>query len=426
MMKMSQNKMPKESGIDHSISFLREGYLYISNRRRSFNSDVFETRLLGKKAICMGGEEAAELFYDTEKFERKNAFPKRVLDTLLGRNSVLSLDGEAHKRRKGMFMSIMTPNELRRLMDITKQEWNNTIEQWTTQKKQIVLYDEARVMLTKVACEWAGVPISNDDKELKEKAKLLSTLFESPASLGFSFLKGKEARNKAESWIVELVTQVRDKKITPEENTALYQFSFHRDLDGNLLPSPTVAVEILNILRPLVAISIYICYVALALHQHPDEIEKVKRNDDYAKMFIQEVRRYYPFFPVIPGIVKKDFTWKDYDFKKGTLTMLDIYGTNHDPKIWNNPDLFQPSRFMNWDSNPFSFIPQGGGDHYLGHRCAGEWITIDVMKIALDVFANHITYELPKQDLSYSFANMPSMPKSKIIMQNIQKRPLLA
>lgn len=419
---MSQNKMPKESGIDKSISFMREGYLYILNRRKSFQSDVFETRLLGKKAICMGGQEAAELFYDTEKFERNNAFPKRVLDTLLGRNSVLTLDGEAHKRRKGMFMSIMTPNELKRLKDLTKLEWNNTIEQWTNQK-QIVLYDEARVMLTKVACKWAGVPLPNNDKEIKEKAKLLATLFESPATLGISFLKGKEARNQAEHWIVELVTQVRDKKLSPDENTALYQFSWHRDLDGNLLPSPTVAVEILNILRPLVAISIYICYVALALHHHPEEANKVKSNGvDYAKMFIQEVRRYYPFFPVIPAIVKKDFTWKDYQFKKGTLTMLDVYGTNHDPKIWNNPDLFQPSRFKNWDGNPFSFIPQGGGDHYLGHRCAGEWITMDVMKIALDVFVNHITYELPKQDLSYSFANMPSLPKSKIILKNVQKQ----
>lgn len=418
---MSQNHMPKESGIDKSISFLREGYLYILNRRRSFHSDVFETRLLGKKAICMGGQEAVELFYDSEKFERRNAAPKRMLDTLIGRGSVLSLDGEAHKHRKAMFMNVMTPYELDRLKHLTRQEWHVAIEKWT-QQKEIVLYDEARVMMTKVACQWAGVPIPNNDKELKEIAKLLATLFESPATLGISFFQGKEARNEAESWIVELVTQVRDKKLSPDENTALYQFSWHRDLDGNLLPSPIVAVEILNILRPIVAISIYICYVVLALHHHPEEVAKVQSNEDYAGMFIQEVRRYYPFFPVIPALVKKDFTWKDFQFKQGTLTMLDVYGTNHDPKLWDNPELFQPTRFANWDANPFSFIPQGGGDHYLGHRCAGEWITIDVMKISLDILVNHFTYELPKQDLSYSLVNMPSLPKSKIILQNIQKR----
>ena len=49
-------KMPREEGIDHSLSLMREGYMYILNKRRSFNSDIFETRLLGKKAICMGGK----------------------------------------------------------------------------------------------------------------------------------------------------------------------------------------------------------------------------------------------------------------------------------------------------------------------------------------------------------------------------------
>ena len=418
---MPQNKMPKERGIDKSISFMREGYLYILNRRRSFHSDIFETRLLGKKAICMGGKEAAEIFYDTEKFERKNAFPKRVLDTLLGRGSVLSQDDNAHMHRKAMFMAVMTPHELDRLKNLTKEEWQSAINQWT-KKKQIVLYDEAIVMMTKVACRWAGVPLPNNEKEIKEIAQMLASLFESPASLGITFLKGKEARNDAESWIVELVTKVRDQKLAPEKNTALYQFSEARDENGNLLPSPIVAVEILNILRPIVAISVYICFVALAIHHYPEEAQKVQGSEEYAQMFIQEVRRYYPFFPAILAIVKKDFTWKDFQFKKGTLTMLDVYGTNHDPKLWDNPDIFQPERFNNWDGNPFSFIPQGGGDHYLGHRCAGEWITIDVMKISLDFLANHITYELPKQDLSYSFVNMPSLPKSKLILQKVQKR----
>ena len=58
----NKNQMPREEGIDHSLSLLREGYMYILNRRHSFNSDIFETRLLGKKAICMGGKEAAEVF----------------------------------------------------------------------------------------------------------------------------------------------------------------------------------------------------------------------------------------------------------------------------------------------------------------------------------------------------------------------------
>ncbi|CUX31589.1 Fatty-acid peroxygenase [Clostridium sp. C105KSO13] len=45
---LNTRQIPKEEGIDHSLGLMREGYMYILNRRRSFNSDVFETRLLGK------------------------------------------------------------------------------------------------------------------------------------------------------------------------------------------------------------------------------------------------------------------------------------------------------------------------------------------------------------------------------------------
>src|SRR5690625_2533289 len=118
--RMSNTKqMPREEGIDHSLNLMREGYMYISNRRHSFNSDIFETRLLGKKAICMGGKEAAELFYDTEKFKRKGATPSRVVQSFFGGYSVQTLDGDAHKHRKDMLMSVMTPDKLEELINIT-------------------------------------------------------------------------------------------------------------------------------------------------------------------------------------------------------------------------------------------------------------------------------------------------------------------
>lgn len=65
--------IPRERVLDNTLTMLLEGYHYIPNRRRRFQSDIFQTRLLGQKVICMGGEEAAEIFYDQEKFTRKGA-----------------------------------------------------------------------------------------------------------------------------------------------------------------------------------------------------------------------------------------------------------------------------------------------------------------------------------------------------------------
>ena len=55
--------------------------------------------------FCIGGKEAAEIFYDDEKFLRNGVAPKRVQKTLFGVGGVQSLDNEAHRHRKEMFMS---------------------------------------------------------------------------------------------------------------------------------------------------------------------------------------------------------------------------------------------------------------------------------------------------------------------------------
>lgn len=414
-----KNPIPHEEGVDHTLNLLREGYRFILNRRRSFNSDVFETRLLGKKAICLGGKDAAEIFYDPDKFKREGAAPNRVKQTLFGKKAVQTLDGEMHKQRKEMFMSLMSQDNLHRLKEIAREQWETIIEKWI-QKDQIIFYEEVQEVLCRTACQWAGVPVSDD--EMKDVTNDLVAMYESPAALGSNHWKGRTARNRIEKRIQQLVDKVRNKQIQIPDYAALYKFASYRQENGMLLDEETVAMEVINILRPIVAISIFINFLLLALHHYPEEkIKLLSDNREYAHMFIQEVRRYYPFFPFAAALVKNEFMWKGYRFEENTLTLLDLYGTNHDPEVWENPDLFLPQRFENWEGSPFGFIPQGGGEYLTGHRCAGEWATIEILEVSLDYLLKKIEYDIPDQDLSYSLTSIPSIPHSKIILQNIKK-----
>lgn len=415
-----ESNMPKEDGIDNSLSLMREGYMYISNRRHSFNSNIFKTRLLGKEAICMVGKDAAEVFYDNEKFIRHNVAPNRAIQTLFGKNSVQTLDGEEHQHRKAMLMSMMTSDKLEKLMTIAHKQWELALDKWS-QMEQVVFYEEVQQIMCRTACEWAGVPVEAD--KVEKLAKDLGALYESAGAAGPNHWLGRNARNRIEKSLEKLIVNVRNDELHPPEHSALHTFSWHRDLNGKLLEPATAAVEVINILRPIVAISIYISFMALALHHFPDEKEKLKTGDEqYAHMFIQEIRRFYPFFPFAMAKVKEDFVWNDYTFEKGTFTLLDLYGTNQDPDFWENPSEFKPERFIDWEENPFNFIPQGGGDYYIGHRCAGEWVTINIMKVSLDFLANKMDYDVPEQDLSFSLVSMPSIPKSKIMIENVKRK----
>lgn len=121
----------------------------------------------------MGGKEAAEIFFDPEKFKREGAAPNRLVQTLFGKNGVQSLDGQNHKRRKEMFMSLMSPNELKRLTDIAKEEWKTVVEKWG-QMDQVILYEEAKEIMCRTACQWAGVLVQEND--VKRLTKNLMTL----------------------------------------------------------------------------------------------------------------------------------------------------------------------------------------------------------------------------------------------------------
>ncbi|PAV31566.1 cytochrome P450 [Virgibacillus profundi] len=416
----STNQIPRDEGLDLSLSLLSEGYQFIPNRVRRFNSDIFQTRLMGQKVICISGKEAGEVFYDPERFQRKGAAPNRIRESLFGEAGVQGLDGSAHQHRKDLFMSLMTPQSLSVLNDLTIEQWEMAIDKWEKMDK-VILFEEAELIMCQVACHFAGVPLWA--KELTRRTKDFSAMIDAFGAAGPRHWQGRLARNRSERWIEYVITKFRTGKMSADENTALYKIAWHEDLNGKLLSVKTAAVELLNILRPIVAIGRYITFGALALHQHPETHGKLQPDaDNYVQMFVQEVRRFYPFGPFLGARVRRNFTWKEHNFKKGTLVLLDIYGTNHSPKLWENPDSFWPERFHDWKGSPFDFIPQGGGDYHKGHRCAGEWITIEAMKTSLEYLTKHMEYEVPEQNLSYSMVRMPSIPKSRFVIKNVRRK----
>lgn len=416
-----QQEMPHEKGLDNTLTFLKEGYLYISNRRNKLDSDIFTTRVLGgKEVICMAGKEAAEVFYDNARFKRDGAAPNRVLDTLFGQDGIQTLDGQAHEHRKTMFMDLMTKDSLKEIADLVEEEWMNLLPKWE-QEDSVELYEESKKILTMAVSRWVGIPLGQYDMD--ELSKQLADMFESAEKIGPEHMKGKHSRNKVESWIKELIDEIRSGRDIASIDTPLHKIAMHKDLSGELLDINIAAVEVLNLLRPTVAISVYAALSGLALHDFPEKKTMLKKNDEtYYKMFVQEIRRYYPFFPVAPAVVKKDFIWNGYEFKEDTLVLLDLYGNNHHPDLWENPKEFHPERFENWDQSPFDLIPQGGGEFLTGHRCAGEWLTIEVMKKCLDILVNKMEYTVPSdQDFDMKMNEMPSIPKSGFVIKNIKR-----
>lgn len=414
-------QIPSDKSPDSTLSLVFDGYEFISKRCRQLNSEIFETRLLLQKFICLRGEEAARLFYDEDRFERRGAAPSRLKKTLFGIGGVQGLDDAAHRHRKKMFMSQMTPENIRLLADLTVAGWHAAAAGWERAESEIVLFDEAQRILCRAVCAWAEVPLAESEAETRTND--LAAMIEASGAIGWRHWRGRWARKRTEKWVGEIIERVRDGNLTASGTSALGIVAGHRDLDGNPLDTKTAAVELLNILRPTVAVARFIVFGALALADHTECREKFQAGDpNYAELFAQEVRRYYPFFPFVAARTREEFEWNGYRFPKGRRTILDLYGTNHEARQWGEPEKFDPERFRRWDKNPFDFIPQGGGDYFAGHRCAGEFITVELMKTSLDFLINSIDYEVPPQDLSISMRKIPAIPKSRFVIKAVRLR----
>lgn len=411
-------RIPHDKSPDSTLALLRDPYGFIAKRCRRYESDLFQTRLLLRPTLCMSGPEAAQLFYDTSRFMRSGATPARLQKTLFGRGGVQGLDDEAHRHRKEMFLSLMTPERLARLAEATAREWKAYAHTWASMDR-IVLYDQSRELLTRAVCAWAGVPL--EESEVGRRTRELTVLFDYAGAVGPKHWWSRLARKRAERWAADIIERVRDGKLDAPAQSALQAIASHRELNGELLSPRIAAVELANVLRPTVAISVYITFAAHALHQYPECRQKLAAGEDgYAELFVQEIRRFYPFFPSVMARVRHDFDWKGYHFPRGRRVVLDLHGTNHDARTWEAPEAFRPERFRQWDGSPFNFIPQGGGDHGVNHRCPGEWITIDLMKVALDVLVRRIRYEVPAQDLRIETARLPALPRSRFVFSNVQ------
>lgn len=412
------NIQPKTKNLDSTINLIRDPYQFISSTAHSLETDVFETRLLLEKTICMTGADAARLFTDETLFTRKGAAPELVRATLLGKGGIQTLDGEAHLHRKMLFMSFIEPASLFHLRSLVN-DWLEIYSASWQGREEISLYEEFQEILTRSVCSWAGLELPEED--VKERTKELSLMFDAAGSIK-KHLLSRGGRQSAESWICEIVNDLRDGKHTVPEGSPVYQFAFFKDVNGEYFPSKIAAVEILNLLRPTVAVSLYFVFCCHALRMHPEHKQRLKAQEmGHLDRFVNEVRRYYPFFPALFAKVRTNFEWNGFNFEEGRRVMLDVYGTNHDPREWHEPFKFNPDRFKDWHGNPYSFIPQGVGDHYNDHRCPGELITIELMRSTLEFFVNRIEYDVPKQNLVIDMSRLPAAPKSHFKISNVRR-----
>ncbi|MEU2391798.1 cytochrome P450 [Streptomyces sp. NPDC007369] len=410
-------RVPVHGRGDSTLPLLLHGYAWLPNRLRETAGAPVRTHLLGHPVIALHGPQAVSFFYDEQNVRRSGAVPEPVLDTLFGRGAVHTLDGAAHRVRKALFLSLLKdPDGVAALTEAAVREWRQTVA--GERGGAVVLFDTAAEALARAVCEWVGLAPT------AEQARLMAhdcvAMVDGFASPGLRHLRARHSRTRQEAALAALITAVREGRQPVRDGSALASVAAHRDVDGLPPDERTCAVELLNIIRPTVAVTWFITFAAHALHRHPDLAEELRAASgrqlrDLSTAFAHEVRRFYPFVPFVSGVAVRDLTWQGIRIQRGTMVLLDVYGHGHDPALWDNPYHFTPARFTAHPDAVDRIVAQGGGDPALGHRCPGEDVTVSILAAFSGELAR-LDHDVPDQDLTIPLSRIPTRPHSGFVL----------
>jgi fatty-acid peroxygenase len=402
---------------DRSALLARHGYLFTAElseeeRRGLYDEGALEIVLLGRPTLVVTGDRGVSLFYDESRVERHKAVPPPIALSLFGPGAVHALDDEAHRHRKSLFLHALSEEALGRLLRIAERRWTDEIGSWATTGAGEV-YSSAIDVFGASIIEWAG--IVEPEEDMRQHARMMAQIVDGFGVPGPAYLRAAAARRRADRWARDLIRQAR---LHPrsDQTSWLAEVAAFVDHDGAPLPEQTAAVELLNILRPTVAVAWLASFAAIALVENPEWRERIRDEDSgpgqgpVAQAFAHEVRRYYPFVPVLAARARADLVFAGRRVRKGQRILLDVYGTNHGPD-WDDPWSFDPGRFLEADPCAIStYVPQGGGP-VEGHRCPGEGVSNGLLALTVTQLADHGA-ELPAQDRHFTLRRMPTRPAS--------------
>ncbi|XP_067118898.1 cytochrome P450 4c3-like [Centruroides vittatus] len=148
-----------------------------------------------------------------------------------------------------------------------------------------------------------------------------------------------------------------------------------------------------------------------------DELKKMK----YLECVVKESIRIYPPIPVILRKNPSNMKVGDYILPAKSSLVINIYGIHHNPTVFENPEVFDPDRFLpeNCEKrHPFAFVPFSAGPR----NCIGQRFAMREMKTVLSNVIRHFRVKsLDHRDKIFESADVILRPKFGIKM-TVEKR----
>jgi cytochrome P450 len=323
----------------------------------------------------------------------------RVLEPVVGRNSVILLDEGAHMEQRKLLLPAFHGERMERLTGLVEEV---TAEEVAALPRDtpLSLHPQMQDLTLKIILRAVfGLDPGPRFDALRQRLQAMLEFGDRPISM---------MPPKPETLVARVAERVgpyaRFARLQAEVDEILFALIAERRAEGGdradvlamLLEathedgSPMSEQEVRDELLTLLVAGHETTATTLAwaferLVREPDVLARLVAEIDsgeeaYVTATIQETLRDRPVLPTAaPRLVAKEITVGDWTYPPGCCLVANSYLIHHDPEIYPDPRAFRPERFLDSPPGTYTWIPFGGGRR----RCLGASFAMLEMKVVL-------------------------------------------
>jgi cytochrome P450 len=323
----------------------------------------------------------------------------RVLEPIVGSNSVLLLDEDAHMEQRKLMLPAFHGERMERLAGLMEEV---TAEEVAAIPRGVplALHPRTQELTLKIILRAVfGVDPGARFDALRERLQAMLEFGDRPISLMpprpdslaarlaervGPFAKFVRMQEEVDEILFALIAERRAEGADRDDVLAMLLEATHED--GSPMDEQEIRDELMTLLvagHETTATTLAWAFERLV--REPAVLERLVAeidagSDAYLTATIQETLRDRPVLPnAAPRLVAREVTIGDWTYQPGCTLVANGYLIHHDPEIYPDPHAFRPERFLDDPPGTYTWIPFGGGRR----RCLGASFAILEMKVVL-------------------------------------------
>jgi unspecific monooxygenase len=337
-----------------------------------------------------------------------------ALAPVVGRLSVLLLDGRPHHRMRKLLLPAFTGERLAGYAGAMREATRRVVASWPDGRPLSVLPGMARLTFDVILDTIFGVHEGEAIERLRERLLGLVERAQSPMGMLWLLpalqkdlgpLTGwaafKRAIASADAAIYPIIAEARAARAAEQDGAS------RRDVLSALLGvvdeerRPMSDQELRDQLMTLLlagheTTAISLAWAVEEIVRRPDvrarileEVASASSAADalpYLDATIKEVLRLHPVTPLLGRLLTAPVKLRDHEVPAGTYVVPNVFMAQRHPSFWSDPDAFQPERFLDKKLDPYAWLPFGGG----ARRCIGMAFALLEMRVVLGTMLSEL------------------------------------